>query len=160
MREMRPCCAVKWYVETMALPKGVNVTVDIDEVALGMDGKKETKELNRVAFHIIRESLKNSMKYSSAFKIDIKCAKAGDILILEVRDNGIGFDYGELKKNAGRGAWSDADARMCHDGKLQALDKIRAGQRNGNQGRVPCRKDGKMTIALARRKPTKNEEGI
>lgn len=51
MREMGLCGAVKWYVETMAPPKGINVTVDIGEVSLGMDGKKEMKELNGVAFH-------------------------------------------------------------------------------------------------------------
>lgn len=43
-------------------------------------------------FRIVQEALNNALKHADATQIDILCERRGDLLILMVRDNGIGFD--------------------------------------------------------------------
>jgi signal transduction histidine kinase len=53
-------------------------------------------------FHICQEALSNAAKHSRATHIDVRLWRTRDRVILEVSDNGSGFDL-EDKMNNGRG---------------------------------------------------------
>ncbi len=52
-------------------------------------------------YRIVQESLQNINKYAHANSIQVKCLKNGDQLILEIIDDGIGFNTIKAKKGIG-----------------------------------------------------------
>lgn len=51
------------------------------------------KEKAMLLFRVVQEILSNAIRHSNASQIEIGFAKSGNHLILEIRDNGRGFDY-------------------------------------------------------------------
>ena len=52
-------------------------------------------------FRIIQEALSNAMNHSKATQVKIDFKKENDLLMIEIADNGIGFDPLHVKKGAG-----------------------------------------------------------
>ncbi|MFZ4582607.1 MAG: PAS domain-containing sensor histidine kinase [Paludibacter sp.] len=50
------------------------------------------QEKSIVLFRIFQESLINILKHANATKVDVKLSKIKDLLMLEIIDNGVGFD--------------------------------------------------------------------
>ncbi|WP_456294563.1 nitrate/nitrite two-component system sensor histidine kinase NarQ [Vibrio sp. AK197] len=48
---------------------------------------------------LIREATLNAIKHAQATKIDINCYEQDDLIVMSVKDNGIGFDELELKQD-------------------------------------------------------------
>jgi signal transduction histidine kinase len=53
------------------------------------------------AFRIIQEALNNVAKHAKASKVDIHFARHGDSLLLQIEDNGIGFDTARKEQSFG-----------------------------------------------------------
>ncbi|MFA6147449.1 MAG: PAS domain-containing sensor histidine kinase [bacterium] len=52
--------------------------------------------LSTAIFRIVQEALTNVSRYAAASKVNVSLEKKGDILIVEVRDNGIGIMEGKI----------------------------------------------------------------
>ncbi len=71
---------------------GVNVVVEAaPEAAEGID-----PALQGVAFYVAEEALNNARKHAAAAHIWIRLDRRGNVLILEVRDDGVGFNVGAV----------------------------------------------------------------
>jgi signal transduction histidine kinase len=71
---------------------GVNVLVEAaPEVGEGVD-----PALQGVAFYVAEEALSNARKHAAAAHIWIRLDRRGNVLILEVRDDGVGFNVGAV----------------------------------------------------------------
>ncbi len=71
---------------------GVNVLVEAaPEAAEGID-----PALQGVAFYVAEEALNNARKHAAAAHIWIRLDRRGSVLILEVRDDGVGFNVGAV----------------------------------------------------------------
>ena len=65
------------------------------------DGIDETMELNRlgVVFYIIEEAVNNARKHANAKNIWVTLRRSGDLVVLEVEDDGVGFNVNEIQQN-------------------------------------------------------------
>jgi two-component system, NarL family, sensor kinase len=63
---------------------------------LWLDAQKEI-----IVFRIFQEILQNCLKHAQASLISVNLALENELLIIQVADNGIGFDYEKLKNQKG-----------------------------------------------------------
>jgi PAS domain S-box-containing protein len=86
--------AVEWLVSQFSKNTGINCKLHVhDEEMINLD------EDSCVAlFRITQEMLTNVAKHAQASKVDIGINLQGDDYLLEVRDNGIGFDSDTIQK--------------------------------------------------------------
>jgi len=63
------------------------------------DNFQLTKEKEINLYRIFQEIIHNTIKHANAKTLNIELKKQGDILLLTVIDDGIGFDYEERSKN-------------------------------------------------------------
>lgn len=55
------------------------------------------------AYRVVQESLTNVSKYAASASVDVEISDSGDVLTVEVRDNGPGFDAGQNGMGTGFG---------------------------------------------------------
>ena len=71
---------------------GVNVVVEAAaDAADGVD-----PALQGVAFYVAEEALNNARKHAAAERIRLRLERRGGVLVLEVRDDGVGFNVGAV----------------------------------------------------------------
>lgn len=78
--------AVAWYVEGFAKRSGVNVSVAIEPNIRRLDVETET-----AIFRIIQECLTNVHRHSGSSAASIQLSREGQVLVLQVSDNGKGI---------------------------------------------------------------------
>jgi PAS domain S-box-containing protein len=79
--------ALEWLVAEYALLGSVSFELK------GESGPVHMKEANTVVvFRIVQESLTNAVRHSKADRIQVIFGQEADVYVVEVRDNGIGFD--------------------------------------------------------------------
>ncbi|HET9401303.1 MAG TPA: response regulator [Candidatus Acidoferrales bacterium] len=78
--------AVAWYVEGFAKRSGINVSVAIEPNIRRLDVEIET-----AIFRIIQECLTNVHRHSGSSAANIQLSREGDLLVLQVGDNGKGI---------------------------------------------------------------------
>jgi signal transduction histidine kinase len=89
---------IRNFVQELLSGKGIVVNMDIDEPNLIA---VSNPMIRKNIILIIKEALNNVAKYSGATKADISLRKHENHLILEIRDNGKGFDRHEVAKGNG-----------------------------------------------------------
>jgi len=68
------------------------------------DHLADLPQTNAVAlFHICQEALANISKHAEAKKVSVDVWGASDRVLLEVKDDGRGFDIGQVNKTVGHG---------------------------------------------------------
>lgn len=93
--------ALRWYVDRYAKRSGLRVQVIID---LPDHGERFSRELETASFRIAQEALTNIVRHANASHIRVQLAKEGNVLLLSIKDNGVGFDLDSLQKRAPRAA--------------------------------------------------------
>lgn len=84
--------AIEWAAQAFTQRTGVACDLDLDETL-------ELPEPYATAvFRIVQESLANVGKHACATRARVRVARAGHDLVLEVRDDGIGFRPGAARK--------------------------------------------------------------
>jgi signal transduction histidine kinase len=78
--------AVRWYAEGFAKRSGLEVKVDVPEMA-----ERLPKEVELALFRTLQESLTNVHRHAAARTVEIKLRREGDEITLVVRDDGKGL---------------------------------------------------------------------
>jgi signal transduction histidine kinase len=106
--------------------RGLQVGLDCHYSA----GKHLTKERERLLFRIVQECLNNAVRHSAATQVDIKMAEDDTALVLDVVDDGRGFDAEALTrapKERHFGLRLMADAARQGDAELRVASAAGAG---------------------------------
>lgn len=93
--------ALRWYVDRYLNRTGLNVEVIID---LPDPNERFSRERETACFRIAQEALSNIARHAQASQIQVQLAKDGNVLLLTVKDDGVGFDPESLRKRAPRAA--------------------------------------------------------
>jgi signal transduction histidine kinase len=115
--------AVRSYVDTYVRPSGV----DVDLVAPDRQ-ERLPQDVETVAFRIIQEASTNALRHANARKLEIRVDIKGDLLLVMVRDNGVGFDAEQ--EDVGRhslGLYGMRERAQLVGGTLQVLSMPGAG---------------------------------
>ena len=80
------------------------------------DANTVSKELRLTVYRILQEHLTNVSKYANAALVEVSLGKLKNCLVLEVKDNGIGFDPKE--RHCGIGISNMRMRAESHDGQL------------------------------------------
>jgi PAS domain S-box-containing protein len=85
------------------LIENINLTRKL-HVSLTADHRLET-QLNKnqklTIFRILQEALNNAMKHAKATKVAISFKQLGDVIMVTIKDDGVGFDPSSVKMGAG-----------------------------------------------------------
>ncbi|HWX01852.1 sensor histidine kinase [Collimonas sp.] len=87
--------ALEWLAEEFTGNTGIPCSLDVCEDNIVLDDKRAT-----TIFRIAQESLTNISRHANASRVDISLTKKEKHYVLEVRDNGKGFDTGLRKKKS------------------------------------------------------------
>ncbi len=91
LEEMGLPAALKMYGNRVAKKTGVEIDVKAD-LAL-----RPRSLIEENLFRIVQESISNASKHASATHITVRLEGSKDRLVIEVEDNGEGFDYGKIR---------------------------------------------------------------
>jgi PAS domain S-box-containing protein len=87
--------ALEWAGEEFQARTGIECRLEVPADTLVIDPERAT-----AIFRIFQETLTNVARHASATKVDVRLAREGGSLTLEVHDNGVGI--GEERASAGR----------------------------------------------------------
>jgi PAS domain S-box-containing protein len=85
--------ALEWYISTIEEKYQIKT-----EIIKNVDDLELSHDQNILVFRCIRELINNIIKHSKATKFAININSGFDIITIEVSDNGIGFDFEEVRK--------------------------------------------------------------
>jgi signal transduction histidine kinase len=91
--------ALRWYVDRYAKRTGLEVEVVID---LPDENERFSRDLETACFRIAQEALTNVVRHSRANTVLLRLVKNENVLLLTVRDDGVGFDLESLRRRAPR----------------------------------------------------------
>ena len=91
--------AVEWLAQRVQESSGVPVRVDarIDDTA------RLTSITCTTAYRIVQESLTNATRHAGAAQVEVVLREEGDQLVVEIVDDGHGFDVDRALRRAGQG---------------------------------------------------------
>jgi len=87
--------AIRWYAQTNLGKNGVQVDVERREETMRLPTHLET-----MLFRILQEAVSNILRHANASQVSIDLRPEGDQIVLEVRDNGRGFDVEKARGEA------------------------------------------------------------
>jgi PAS domain S-box-containing protein len=93
--------ALHWYIDRYTKRTGLHV-----ELVINMPDEDErfSREVETACFRIAQEALTNIVRHSQANQVLLQLVRDANILLLSVKDNGVGFDLKSLRKRAPRAA--------------------------------------------------------
>ncbi len=102
------------YAWKLSDETGVGISVDADDVPR----LAEEVELN--LFRIFQEAVSNAAKHSGASKVNVSLRHSPPRIVLEIRDNGCGFDYQQARSvRSGMGLSIMAERMKMLGGKME-----------------------------------------
>jgi PAS domain S-box-containing protein len=93
--------ALRWYVDRYAKRTGIAAEVIVE---LKDPNERFSREVETACFRIAQEALTNVVRHARATDALVSLRKEDAILILSVKDDGIGFDHEALQRRAPRAA--------------------------------------------------------
>jgi PAS domain S-box-containing protein len=126
--------AIEWLAHTFTQRTGVPCEVSVDE-----DLELEEPYATAV-FRIVQESLANVGKHAQASEAGVMIARTGDAVVLEVRDNGLGFSTTAPRKPHSLGLMGLRE--RAHLVKGAVTIESRPGKGTRVQVRIPMRESG------------------
>ncbi len=87
--------AIRWYARTNLQEAGIMVEINAN-------GEVEPlpAQLNSTLFRIAQEAINNILRHSQAKKVEINLSRRGEDILLEVKDDGRGFDLNAVREQA------------------------------------------------------------
>ena len=105
--------ALEWQAQEFQSRTGIRCHVHVPRDTLVLDNERAT-----AIFRIFQESLTNVARHAQAERVEARLESAGDHLLLEVKDNGIGFDAEEAKEGKSIGIVGMRERALLLDGEL------------------------------------------
>jgi len=99
LEEMGLACALEEYVKTLERLGERHPVVELD---IRM-GAKPDPRVETALFRIAQEALNNAVRHSGCRKVQVKVEEKGDELLMEVADDGSGFDISGIYRREGKG---------------------------------------------------------
>jgi PAS domain S-box-containing protein len=93
--------ALCWYVDSYSKRSWLEVDVVID---LLDHNQRFSREVETACFRIAQEALTNIVRHAQASQVVLQLVKTGSVLLLSIRDDGVGFDPASLRKRTPRAA--------------------------------------------------------
>jgi PAS domain S-box-containing protein len=90
--------SIAWLCQEFSRHGDVVCTFNAPDVTVELDANRDV-----VIFRIVQESLTNIRKYARASQVAISLARSGQELLLDIRDNGRGFDPATLARRGSLG---------------------------------------------------------
>jgi PAS domain S-box-containing protein len=91
--------ALRWFTKRQAALVGLQVRFKADSLEQRLDPVIETE-----CFRVAQEALTNVVRHARAKSVSVELRKQAGCLHLRVRDDGTGFDVGDVRERAVRGA--------------------------------------------------------
>ncbi|MGA7594528.1 MAG: PAS domain S-box protein [Gallionella sp.] len=88
--------AVKDYVRRFKQDSGIECKLVLPRTGVALDENQSV-----TVFRIIQESLNNVSKHAKASRVEIRFSRQCDWLLLEIKDNGVGFDQARKQHSFG-----------------------------------------------------------
>jgi signal transduction histidine kinase len=85
--------AIQWYADRQLKPRGVTVHCEFSEVERRLPPLIET-----ALFRAVQEAVSNIAKHANAEHALIQCGVEGDVLAIEIEDDGNGFELAAVKR--------------------------------------------------------------
>jgi signal transduction histidine kinase len=83
--------AIAWYADRHLNTRGVTVRCEFNDVERRLPPLMET-----ALFRVVQEAISNIAKHAHAEQVLIQCGIRGDVLTIEIEDDGEGFDLAAL----------------------------------------------------------------
>jgi signal transduction histidine kinase len=116
--------ALEWFLEEYSQRTGITVTFDCPEDEI------ELAEHRSIAvFRVCQEALNNVFKHAMASAATVSLKRSGDALVLEVCDDGQGFDQGDPTRPDSFGLRGMHERASSLGGKLEVSSKPGGGTR-------------------------------
>lgn len=93
-------CALDWLIQTVASPNGLSIELDVDGYP---EDTRLPAEIELAVYRVVQESLANVVRHAKAEHVTASLSLSDDELIVEIRDDGIGFDEEARRSAAARG---------------------------------------------------------
>ena len=93
--------ALRWYVDRYTTRTGLDVEVVIEMLD---DNDRFSRDIETACFRIAQEALTNVVRHACASQVVVQLAKDENSLFLSVKDDGVGFDPEQLRKQSSRAA--------------------------------------------------------
>lgn len=117
--------AAEWLAGDFAARTGIPCDLEAPpEEALELD-----TEVATTLFRILQESLTNVSRHARARRVDIRIRQNGDMLALEVSDDGHGFDPAEVREKKTFGLMGIRERVLLYGGSVRIDSQVGAGTR-------------------------------
>jgi signal transduction histidine kinase len=113
--------AVQARLESVETRTGLEAAVSIDE------GVHLTPEMENALYWIVQEALNNALKSAQAKKVKVSLSRKSNHMILQIADDGIGFDPGRSSTAGGLGLRSMQERAEKLGGQLKIESQPGAG---------------------------------
>ncbi len=112
--------AIKWHAKKVRERSAVEVDVsagDIGQISL---------KIKENFYRIFQEALNNAVKHSGATRVEVLLSRDQSYIILEIQDNGRGFDPADIKQDQGIGLYTIRERVELLGGiiRIKSSDKI------------------------------------
>jgi len=87
--------ALRWMLDRQLMSRGLGYYLDAED----MDNIILDKKSELSVFRMIQEALSNVVKHSEATHVSLAVKKKGDEIIIEVIDNGVGFNLADVNRS-------------------------------------------------------------
>jgi PAS domain S-box-containing protein len=87
---------IEWLISSLQLDEKISVSIHIDDFE---DALSNTTQL--AFYRILQEQLSNILKYAAASTVEINVHAKNQDILLNIKDDGIGFDYKKKKEGIG-----------------------------------------------------------
>jgi len=93
--------ALHWFVDRYKKRTGLDVNVVIN---MPDENERFSRDLETACFRIAQEALTNIVRHAQANQALLRLVRGANVLLLSVKDDGVGFDPESLRKRAPRAA--------------------------------------------------------
>jgi len=91
--------AVQWLCDDVA--ERADIACVFDDSALTDDARTLTPEQEMLVFRVVQEATTNALKHAGASRIDVRIERDAERVLVEVRDDGRGFDPSAVRDGFG-----------------------------------------------------------
>jgi two-component system sensor histidine kinase UhpB len=90
--------ALEWRVDEFNKQEGIDAAISV----LGLD-RRLPRETELVLYRVGQEALSNVNRHAGASEVKVSLHREGELCVLQVADNGVGFDPAQVDRRDGRG---------------------------------------------------------